>query len=354
MSYTELASTIFGEYLVSVKKKNGELIFPFGKKSNKNLILDTFYQKILNGYSEGPHSFIQTCRVGSSSTAAARTQTDLVGSILGQTHASTFFNTSIDSANNKITLTRDFTFSPVPVGTQVTYAEACVGNFAIGNTTPITTSRFVFPGTLLLEAGDILKVTYSLNIILNYLNSNLSITLTGASLNFTGYIRMSTNDTGLLPTISGNNTIITLGNTNAYAYKDFTVDSTSTTLVGNDPSTYGAFQNIFGTAAWANKIGFFDSAHTPNNYSNARSTYTASGPLATVSFSNLQQTNTFSSIDGIYSFPSHPSSRIVGGIYLWHHSDTNSNTAIYYKFNSNQTIPANTPITVKIRWIFNR
>jgi len=350
----ENSSKIFGEYTVSVIKNNGQIIFPFGRDPKKNLILDTFYQKILTGYSEGLHSFIQTCRVGSSSTAATRSQTNLVGTILGETHRSTFFTTSIDSANNKITLTRDFTFSAVPAGTQVSYAEACVGNFAIANTTPITLSRFVFPGVLNLEAGDILKVTYSLNLIINYLNSNLSITLNGASLNFAGYIRMSTNSTGLLPTITANNTIITLGNTNAYAYRDFTVDATSTIVTANDPTTYGAFQNIFGTATWVNNIGFFDSAHNPVNYSNSRITYTPSGPLATVSFSNLQQTDAFSSIDGIYSFPSHPSSRTVGGIYLWHHSDTNSNTAIYYKFNTAQTIPANTPITVKIRWIFNR
>jgi hypothetical protein len=349
-----LTNTIFGEYLISVKKKNGQLAYPFGKKPNKNLILDTFYQNILNGYSEGLHSFIQTCRVGSSSTAAARTQTGLVGSILGQTHRSTFFNASFDSATNKITLVRDFTFAEVPAGTQVTYAEACVGNFSIGNTSPITTSRFVFPGLLVLEAGDILKVTYSLNLIINYLNSNLAITLTGSGLNFSGYVRMSTNDTGILPSISGNNTIITLGNTNAYVYRDFTVDSSTTTVNSDDPLTYGAFQNIFGTATWLNNAGFFDSAHTPANYPNPKLSYTASGPLANVSFSNLQQTSTFSSIDAIYSFPSHPSSRSVGGIYLWHHSNTASNTAIYYKFNNNQTIPANTPITVKMRWRFNR
>lgn len=347
-------SKIFGEYLVSVHKKNGKVLFPFGKKPNKNLILDTFYQKILTGYSEGLHSFVQTCRVGSNGSSPTRTQTNLLGTILGQTHRSTFFTTNIDSVNNKITLTRDFTFAAVPSGTQVSYSEACVGNFAIANTTPITLSRFAFPGALNLESGDILKITYSLNLIINYLNSNLSIALTGASLDFTGYIRMSTNNTGLLPTITANNTIITLGNTDGYAYRDFTVDSTSTIVTANDPTTYGAFQNIFGTATWVNNIGFFDSTHSPVNYSNSRITYTPSGPLATVSFSNLQQTDAFSSIDAIYSFPSHTSSRTVGGIYLWHHSDTNSNTAIYYKFNTAQTITANTPITVKIRWIFNR
>jgi len=346
-------SSVMGEYLVSVIKKDGTTYFPFGKKNRKNLILDSFYSAILSGYRFGLQSFIQTCRVGVNSTPPSRTQTGLVGSIVGQTSASGNFITSVDSASNSISLSREFIFPETPAGVQISYAEAVVGNFSISNTDPITTSRFVFPGVLILDGGDILKITYTLKLIINYLNSNSNITLTGGGLNFGGYIRMSTNDIGLIAPVVGNNTIITLGNTNVHVFRDFTQNSTSTTT-DNDPSTYGAFQNIFGTALWANQIGFFDGSHTPVNYPNKRITYIPVGPLGTLSISNLQQTATSSSIDATYYFSGHTSSRVVGGLYLWYHDNTNSNSAIYYKFNSNQTIPANTPVTLKIKWIFNR
>lgn len=342
-----------GEYVVQVIKADGSIQYPFGKEKRKNLILDTFFKSILEGYKFGIQSFIQTCRVGDGIQPALRTNTGLGGALVDQTYRSDNFTASINSNNNSISLTRDFTFNVI-TAPDVTYTECVIGSYAISNLTEITTSRFTFPGELTLLTGDRLKVTYTLTLFIPYLNSDVPITLSGKGLNFNGAIRLSSNTTGIISQLSGNNTYITLGNSDTTILRNFKND-TNTFIQTQDFAHYGRYQNIFGTALWADNVGFYPSGtHTPVNYPTGRLDYTPVGPKAVVTASNLQQNDANSSIDINYYFPPDTSDRYVGGIYLWHYKTGSSYSAIHYKFNNPQMISGNIPVAINLRWIFTR
>lgn len=350
--YKENTCSISGEYSIEVIKADGSIERPFGDLKFKNLILDTFFNSVLGGYKFGIQSFIQTCRVGSSSAAVSRTQTGLQGVQLGQTTASSYFNTSVDEAANTISMTRDFIFSTV--ASETVYKEATVGCFGMSNITDITTSRFTFPAEIVIFSGDRLKIIYTLNLKLNYLFNDLPISVGIGSLDFTGKIRMSANSTGIFSIISGQDTIIPLGDTTEYAYRDFTVNSNTTTKTSTNHDLVGAYQNIFGLPTWANKIGFFSGGHIPTNYPSGKASYTPAGPLASIVRDNIQLYSLSGSVNMEYFFQQSPSVRQVDGMYLWYHDNANSHSAIYYKFDNTQTIPSLVPITLKLKWIFIR
>jgi len=345
---------ISGEYIIQVIKNDGKIEFPFGKEKRKNLILDSFFRAILTGYKFGIQSFIQTCRVGNNIQTPTRTNTGLVGTILGQTYKSDNFIAQINSQNNTVSLTRDFIFDAIPGGVaQVSYAEAVVGSFAINQIDEITTSRFVFPGALILQSGDRLKVQYTLTIYLPYLNSDLPITLTGDGLNFTGKIRLSSNVTGIIGQLSGSKTYVGFGNSDTTVFRDYTVNSNAFSTTA-EFQEYGRYQNIFGTPLWANNVGFYPSEHVPANYPTGRLNYTPTGSMATLTTGLIDQNDNYSSIPITYYFPPFPADRNVGGIYLWHYNTGSSYSAIYYSFNSAQVIPSGLPVTITLDWRFTR
>lgn len=350
--YKENVCSISGEYSVEIIKADGSIERPFGNLKFKNLILDTFFNSVLGGYKFGIQSFIQTCRVGSSSAPASRTQTGLQGTQLAQTHASSYFNTSVDEPTNTISMTRDFIFPTVV--SETVYKEAVVGCFGVSNITDITTSRFTFPAEIVIFNGDRLKIIYTLNLRLNYLFNDLPISLAIDQLDFSGNIRMSANNTGIFSIISGQNTIIPLGDTTEYAFRDFTVNAATTTKTSAEHASVGAYQNIFGLPTWANKVGFFSGGHVPYNYPSGKATYTPAGTLAQITRDNIQLSALSGSVNMEYYFSQAASARQVDGIYLWYHDNSNSNSAIYYKFNNPQTIPPLVPITLKLRWVFIR
>lgn len=343
-----------GEYVVQIVKADGKVEFPFGREKRKNLILDSFFRAILSGYKFGIQSFIQTCRVGNNIQAPSRTNAGLIGSILGQTQKSDNFIVDINSDNNSISLTRDFIFDTIPPNiSQVSYAEAVVGSFAINEITEIVTSRFVFPGTLLLQSGDRLKVEYTLTLYVPYLNSDLPITLTGDGLDFTGKIRLSSNTTGIIGQLSGSKTYIGLGDSDTTIFRDYTVNS-NTFSSTNEFGNYGRYQNIFGTALWANNVGFYPTGHIPVNYPTGRSNYNPTGSPALLTTGAIIQNDNYSAIPVTYYFPPYNADRDVAGIYLWHHNTGSSYSAIYHYFNTPQVIPSGEPVTITLQWIFNR
>jgi|694.fasta_scaffold10587_1 hypothetical protein len=345
---------ISGEYLIQVIKSDGSVEFPFGQEKRKNLILDSFFRAILTGYKFGIQSFVQTCRVGNNIQAPVRTNTGLVGTILGQTYKSDNFISQINSQNNTISLTRDFIFDAIPGGIgQVSYAEALIGSFAINEISEIATSRFVFPGTLILQSGDRLKVQYTLTIYLPYLNSDLPITLTGDGLNFTGKVRLSSNVTGIIGQLSGSKTYVGLGDSDTTVFRDYTANSNAFSTT-TEFQEYGRYQNIFGTPLWANNIGFYPSGHIPANYPTGRLDYTPTGSRATLTTGLIDQNDNYSSVPITYYFPPFSGDRSVGGIYLWHHNTGSSYSAIYYSFNSGQVIPSGLPVTITLDWRFSR
>jgi len=350
--YQDNVCSIDGEYSIEIIRANGTVERPFGDFKYKNLILDTFFNSVLNGYKFGIQSFVQTARLGSSNLAVSRSQTGLQGTQLSETHASSYFTTNVNEATNTISMTRDFIFPTV--STETTYREAVIGSFGISNVDNITTSRFVFPAEIIIFTGDRLKLIYTLNIRLTYMFSDLPISLASQGLDFTGKIRMSTNNTGIFSIISGDNTFIPLGDTADYVYRNFTLNSASVIRTSAGNSGVGAFQNIFGLPTWANKVGFFSGGHVPYNYPSGKAPYTPIGTLAQLTRSNIQLTSLSGLINMEYFFPQFPASRQVGGIYLWYHDNASSNSAIYYQFNNPQTIPALVPITLKLKWVFIR
>jgi hypothetical protein len=350
--YQENNFSISGEYSIEIIKADGSIEKPFGDFKYKNLILDTFFNSILGGYKPGIQAFIQTCRLGSSSAAVSRSQTGLQGTQLSETNASSYFDLSVNESTNTISMSRDFLFPTVT--SETTYREAVVGSFGVPNIENITTSRFTFPAEIVILSGDRLKLIYTLNIKLNYIFNDYPITLVKDSLNFSGKIRMSANSTGIFSIISGQNTIIPLGDTTEYVYRNYTVNSLTSLKTSAGHQSVGAYQNIFGIPTWSNKVGFFSGGHVPLNYPSGKAAYTPMGALGQMTRSNIQLSTLSGSVDMEYSFPQFQGDRQVGGLYLWYYDNPNSHSAIYYQFNNTQTIPALVPITLKLKWVFTR
>jgi hypothetical protein len=344
--------SINGEYSIEVIKADGSIEKPFGDIKYKNLILDSFFNSILNGYKFGIQSFIQTCIVGNSNVLPARVQTTIQGTQLGQTSASTYFNTLVDQSTNTISMTRDFVFSSVIAET--IYREAVVGCFGMQHVSDITTSRFVFPAEIVIGPGDRLKIVYTLNIRLNYIFNDFPISISHQTLDFSGKVRMSANTTGIFSIFSGTNTFIPLGDTTEFVYRDYTQNSVNVTKTSVGHSGVGIYQNIFGLPSWVNKVGFFNTTHVPLNFPSGKASYTPVGPTGQVSRSNVLLAENSGTVNVEYFFPQFVGQRDVGGIYLWYYDNPNSHTAIYYKFNNNQTIPALTPVTLRLKWAFFR
>lgn len=357
-------ASVKGEYLVEVLTPQKEIIRPFGDKPLKNLILDTFFTSVLSGYAPSPQAYIQSCKAGDSSLPAQRSNMGLSGNQVDITHASSVFYVSAEQINNRIYMSRDFTFSPVSA--QKTYREMCIGSFGIQRIPDITTSRFVFPSDVTLNTGDTLRITYTLYISMSGLFNNITIPVLNSSslgLDFSGYIRSTSDDLNLLSNLPTSNiTYVNMGgsvpglgspNDAVYVYRNFTDSNVLVTAATTN--SYGKVAQIFNTRIEpANTNGFFTSAHTPSIYPTARGAYTASGPYGYITLSNLQLTDNYSSIDVSYYFPPHTSARTVTGMYLWRCASAFSGYATYMVFNSPQTIPANVPIQFKLRWYFTR
>jgi hypothetical protein len=371
-------ASVYGEYNVEVLKSGGkDSYFPFGTGLRKNIIVDQFFGQILSGYSGSTQAFIQTCIANTGSTPATRYDTPTTFGIPNDiTHASTVFNTGVITAENRIFLNRDFIFDTVT--SPKTYREAMVGCFGLTGSAylsgptgieNITTSHFVFPSDVTINAGERLKVNYTLNLVIDYLASNVPVAINGNGYNFGGNIRLTSSSTGIFGLLDGTSTQINTdtysANTNSLVYSRlFAVNSNvgawGTPLIANTQNT---FNGLFGIKANRYRnVGFYNSTYSPTRvYPFGFTGYIRQGPTGILSTSNFQLTDNGASIDVGYYFAASGAVRNVSGIYLtaWYDNafvfpQFAQNSAIYLAFNTGQIIAANDAVSMKLRWSFNR
>lgn len=381
-------SSISGEYLVEIVKADGSISRPFGDKKRKNLILDTFFNAIMrDNYLAGAQAFIQSCRVGGgtgSDTPAVRTQTGLQGQQVLLTHLSdTFTANASSSPTSSLILQRDFKFDVNNTANPISCREAVVGCFGSSGggmnagTLDITVSRFVFPSDIIINTGEQLRISYTLNIRLRYLYENIPVVMSSNGLDLTGIVRYTSTANAL--NCGGPSATVTYINANGFGagatssahyytrtYTTSNVNSfginTTNALAGGTNSIWG-LGNITATFA-ANKIGFFDTAHVNSltTYPAARPVFSILGSVGSFYLSNYTTTSNSASVDVNYYFPPHSASRTAGGIYIWYQDlGANSVSAVYLKFtesnfttNRSITIPIGVPIGFKIRYTFSR
>ena len=361
MATTVNCATVKGEYVIEVLKANGHTYYPFGEKPLNNLILDTFFVSILNGYPFGTQGYIQSCNAGDNSTPPSRTDQNILGALIDDTRAGSFWTPSVNADANTISQMRDFIF-PVVSAPSITYTEFCVGCFGLEETNDIATSRFVLPTPLTLFIGDQLKIIYTLNINLPYLNTDVPVSLSGGGYIFDGKIRMSATNVGLVGftgsnTFLGNNLTIWKNgaNNDFYNYRQYNSQTKVVNQATN--SSYGIINASFGTNRLGLICGFWDPFnHVPRVYPNSRLAFTPLGPTGTVTFHNSAINDSYASIDAKYYFPPHTSTRVTSGFYIWYNAGVNAAglMALYYKLDYLQTIPASVPIEVNLRWYFTR
>jgi hypothetical protein len=403
MSNTNTKVGIGGEYVVKIIDKDGNEHFPFGESPNKNLILDTFFQKIFFGdngfgYNFGTQAYIQSCRVGDSNIAPNRSQTGIQGNLLATTHRGTAIYDSCDGTF--IYLQRDFIFDANSTGSPITYREATVGCFG-SNTSgmDITLSRFVFPADVVINSGEQLIILYTLKIGMDALSRNVPCTLTGDGLDFTGYFRMGstleglglnwTNDlasvvspstgtlisrfetngntTFLYRTVSSNNLTFSNVSTASTAYRweaQEQFDIFCMAYLANPPSNNARLGFIPSTAPASTEYTVFPNAP------NAGQQGTALGPaLANVQRYGYSPTDSGASIILRYLYPAHTSSRTVSGLRIaggnsgiWGGINIPFHTINFYlRFTEadfttprNITIPSGKPVIFNLKWEFVR
>jgi hypothetical protein len=362
---------IYGEYNVEiVKGETCESYYPFGTGYQKNLILDEFFGKILSGWKHSPQAWMQTCITNTNSTPATRFDTTgTFGTPNDVTWASTNFFTGVNTEENRIFMSRDFIFDTVSQPSK-TYREAMVGLFYKDQSnvsafieSDLAVSHFVFPSSVTVAQGDRLKINYTLNLILDYLSpTGANFQLTGNGYNFDGKIKLMSNNIGIFgalglqTTYFSNDTFIT----NAfpyYIYKSISSNSNTYTRDYGIPGITSLYTYSFlgGRKPVYNAVGFYGSSFTPSTFPTKYNGATISGTAATLTSSNFQIDENGASIDVNYYFPPSLSNRNVSGILLNNQSSsTVHNGVVYLAFNSGQTILANDPISMKLRWYFRR
>lgn len=356
---------IYGEYSVEILNDNNESYYPFGTGFQKNLIVDDFFEKILLGWKHSPQAWIQTCMTNTGNSPAMRTDTTGVFGVPNDiTWASTTLITGINIEENKMFMSRDFIFDAV--SGNKTYREAMVGLFYENNAdieSDIALSHFVFPSDVLLFSGQRLKISYTLNLIIDYLSPTGSpFQLSGYGYNFDGTIKLMSDNRGLFGRTDSTNTYFSYdsaaflfprsnnilkalnSNTNNYTVNDSSSNPFTSSFLGGYKPVY-------------TNVGFYGNSFTPSTYPNRYPTATISGSAAQLSTQNLIINDSGASIDVNYYFPPSAFNRNVSGILLANPTycgNCQNDAAVYLQFNTPQTILANDPISMRINWSFKR
>ncbi len=361
---------IGGYYCPKIEHMDGSVSYPYGSGLAKNMILDDFFDKYLQGSNAHttPQAVMQTMLVGSgigSNTAPSRTQTGIMGQIAGTTYASTMIDRNIITGGNQslITCARDFTFDTFTGAPSMVVNEAVVGSFNTSSIPDCSLSRFVFPTGLQVNYGDKLSVYYKLDINMNFYAKSQPIYLAGNGLNFDGYVRYGGNGRSMhtaTTTSEPNNKDIHVqygGNDYKGTYRNFTINSRNHAVNNwyDHTCTFGGM-SLLVVNSYANKIGFFSVTHAPSIYPSDKSAYTAMGPLGNFpTKSNYIKTDQGASVDLTYFYPAHTSDRNdVGGVYLFYYSLSYSRDSLYIKFDTPQTIPAGQSVNFTLRYSFGR
>lgn len=385
---------IWGEYCVEVVKSGGANYYPFGEKPLKNIIIDSFFQRILSttGFGYGIETMVATCITSTGmGIPASRHDTGLHGILNDKTYASSGFFREIFTGENRIRMTRDFNFG-ILTGSRI-YGEACVGMIDLSPATVFSpnmpVSHFVFPGVIQLSGGDSLKIIYSLNLIIDYLATGQRINLTGDGFNFNGTIKYA-GDTGNIFSIPRLNDGITIldgstqnqtfygGSTKTgaqtYFRRTFTSTSSGVTVANSTAGethlncsrqclfggiSDGGFTSPYIKPAFI--IGYFNSGYG-NIFRRQQVLNQADNVnLAAVSANNFQLYDSGASVDLNYYFPPSSQSRTCSGIFFnlveqpsSFPSITVPNGIVYMNFDTPQTIPAQQPMQMRLRWYMNR
>lgn len=373
--------SIWGEYCVEVVRSGGANYYPFGEKPIKNLILDSFFQRILSftGFPHGIETLVGACVTSTGiGIPASKSGTGLHGLANDHTRASSGFFREIITGENRIRMTRDFNFRTLTG--ERTYGEASVGMIGLADPgftvfmPDMPVSHFVFPGIIQLSGGDSLKIIYSLNLIIDYLVTGQRISLTGDGFNFDGTLKWA----GNVPLIfsypegdgalnSGIHTFLGgAGGTSSYRHRQFqnqTADIVTTNFSQTTTVNRATINTLFGGIVNGNCVAaFFTGAFTSgfgDRYLWQQTNNIYSTPTAVPSISNFQLYESGASVDTTYYFPPAISSRVCSGILLnFRVNPTNQSTMTngvpYILFDTPQTIPAQQPISMKLRWYMNR
>jgi len=371
---------IYGQYNVEViKSGSSESYYPFGTGYQKNLILDDFLNKILNGWKHSPLAWMQTCITNTGT--GMPTRFDTTGTfqyVNGQpfndrTWASSVFLTGFVPSENRMWMFRDFIFDTV-IGSSRTYREAMVGLFYKSSSTnfvggynntliesDIALSHFVFPQDVIVQPGDRLKINYTVNFIIDYLSqTGIPITLNGGGYNFDGVIYTRISDQGMFGVVSDPHSFFTYDSaTLNMIYRPYNTNSNSYGISSTN-TVYNSKFSLFGTPTSYNHIGFWGQNFTTGVFPQSYGGASISGAAATLNRQNFQIDDAGASVDMAYYFSPSASSRgSISGILLTKFNEAQESThnrgMIYLLFNNRpQTIPANESISMKLKWNVRR
>ncbi len=175
-----------GEYQVQVIDKEGNIRYPLGEQFHPNVITNIGLARLLTNANfignpafdctfrtiPGAAGAIQFCRVGSSTTAAAATDTQLLSQLADPAPTSTMYiGTGANMTDNStVTSTGEVTHKWTYQFAAVGAGGASINEIGLGwdGTTPQVNntlfSRFKTPSTISITDGQILRVVYQLTI----------------------------------------------------------------------------------------------------------------------------------------------------------------------------------------------
>lgn len=220
-----LNGKINGEYLVSVIGQDGIERFPLGKKFRPNLVLNSGLDLLFaSGQAGGGFGGVMTfCRVGTSNTAAAVGQTTLFNQLKSTNSYLTTAGACGSSSDTGLgTRTHKRTFQFTAEVANVNYNE--VGFSNLGGAGDNLFSRVVFPATVTVNTGEILRVVYQLRVSVAQTITSQAVAISGGGFDGAGNIRVCGAFDQLFGTINSNGSETVnsaswlLGRTGAAAY----------------------------------------------------------------------------------------------------------------------------------------
>lgn len=200
-----LNGKISGEYLVSVVGTDGTERFPLGKSFRPNLVLNSGLDMLFAvGQAGGGFGGVMVfCRVGTSNTAAAVGQTTLFNQLKSSnSYVITAGANGSSSDTGAGTRTHKRTFQFTAEVSNVNYNE--VGFSNLGGSGDNLFSRVVFPATVTVNTGEILRVVYQLRLSVGQTITSQAVSISGGGFDGEGDIRVCGSFDQLFGTINSN------------------------------------------------------------------------------------------------------------------------------------------------------
>lgn len=281
---------VSGKYLVEVCRDRKVIRQPFGSQMRPNLITTGFFDYVMTNFSNDVwRRAIQYANAGTGTTAPANSDTKLTTWSIATNSLFTGGGNaqSNDTTNGAATWT--FVYEFATAGSGVTYNEAGLSSVS-GGASGLTT-HLLFPSGVVLNAGDNLRLTYSLTFSIPCLITPITVSMAAVNgFNVSGSMKVTGPYANFFGTVNTGDTTTLTGGVGSVAQAVLTFGAGSgTPQLGSAPTTFATVNTnqsftIISGATGTNSLASYTTGSLTRNQT---FTWTTSQPSTTASNVNI-------------------------------------------------------------------